>query len=194
MYLKELDLKDGVKCTCEVCNGTGVFKGYSEKDDIGVLCHYCNGKGYNTVYSKMDSHDIMLVEDEKTKIIYKVVDGIIEDSVTLFDKLQIRDDIKYVMYGIGKIVSTECLFAQGANEINLMSYKEFINGKYPLPLMRDTCPKFLSENYGNGEFDNDCKEGYMFDCEKFGTQECWKKFYGEAESIEEKQAVLEMIR
>ena len=112
MYLKELDLKDGVKCTCEVCNGTGVFKGYSEKDDIGVLCHYCNGKGYNTVYSKMDSHDIMLVEDEKTKIIYKVVDGIIEDSVTLFDKLQIRDDIKYVMYGIGKIVSTECLFAQ----------------------------------------------------------------------------------
>ena len=61
-------------------------------------------------------------------------------------------------------------------------------------MMQYTCPRQISQSYGNAEFDNDCEFGCFSDCKKFGTQECWKKFYGEAKTIEEKQNVLKKVR
>lgn len=191
MFLKELNLGHEVKCTCGACKGTGIYKGVAERDDLGVICSYCNGKGYYTLEL---NQNMQLVQDEKTGIVYRVNEGIIDGHVALFDKLQKRDDVNYVMYGTGRFFSPEYLFEHGASEINVIRYSEFLEGKLPLPMMQYTCPRQLSQRYGNAEFNNDCGWGSFSDCEKFGTQECWKKFYGDAETIAEKQNVLRKIR
>ena len=191
MFLKELNLGHETKCTCGSCKGTGIYKGFSEHDDLGVVCHYCNGKGY---YILELNENKQLVKDEKTGTVYKVSDGLIVGSVSLFNELQKRDDVNYVMYSTGRIFSPEYLFEHGASEINVIRYEEFIQGKLPLPMMQYTCPRQISQSYGNAEFDNDCGFGIFSDCKKFGTQECWNKFYGEAKTIEEKQNVLKKVR
>ena len=99
MYLKELDLGHEVKCTCGACDGTGIYKGGAERDDLGVICNCCNGPGYYVLKLKKN---MQLVQDEKNGIVYKVTDGIINGRVTLFSKLQKRDDVNYVMYGTGR--------------------------------------------------------------------------------------------
>ena len=191
MFLKELNLGHETKCTCAACDGTGIYKGFLEHDDLGVICNYCNGRGYYTL--KLDDN-MQLVQDEKNGIVYTVNEGIIDGCVTLFNGLQKRDDVNYVMYGTGRAFSPEYLFEHGASEINVIRYEEFIQGKLPLPMMQYTCPRQISQSYGNAEFDNDCMIGLISDCKKFGTQECWKKFYGEAQTIEEKQSVLRKVR
>ena len=70
-----------------------------------------------------------------------------------------RDDVNYVMYGTGRFFSPEYLFDHGASEINVIRYSEFLEGKLPLPMMQYTCPRQISQNYGNAEFDNDCMIG-----------------------------------
>ena len=136
---------------------------------------------------------MQLVQDEKTGIVYRVNEGIIDGHVALFNKLQKRDDVNYVMYGTGRFFSPEYLFEHGASEIDVIRYSEFLEGKLPLPMMQYTCPRQLSQSYGKAEFNNDCGWGSFSDCKKFGTQECWKKFYGDAETIAEKQNVLRKI-
>ena len=191
MFLKELNLGHETKCTCAACDGTGIYKGFLERDDLGVICNYCNGKGY---YILELNQNMQLVQDEKNGIVYTVNEGIIDGCVTLFNGLQKRDDVNYVMYGTGRAFSPEYLFEHGASEINVIRYSEFLEGKLPLPMMQYTCPRQISQNYGNAEFDNDCMIGLISDCKKFGTQECWEKFYGEAQTIEEKQNVLRKVR
>lgn len=191
MFLKELDLGHETKCTCESCKGTGIYKGSDEYDDLGVVCHCCNGKGYYTLEL---NESRQLVQDEKTGVVYEVSNGLIAGSVSLFDELQKRDDVNYVMYPTGIICSPEYLFEHGASEINVIRYEEFIQGKLPLPMMQYICPRRISQSYGNAEFDNDCGLVSSLDCKKFGTEECWNKFYGEAKTIEEKQNVLKKVR
>ena len=190
MYLKELDLGSIVKCTCMECEGTGIYKGICEKDDLGVICDSCNGRGY---YILESSEKTKLVQDEETGIVYKVSNGIISEYVTLFNELKKRDDVNYVMYGTGRLFSPKYLFKHGASEINVIRYSEFLEGKMPLPMVKYSCPRQISQNYGHEIFDNDCKIGYFSDCNKFGTKECWEKFYGEAKTTEEKQNVLKKI-
>ena len=191
MFLKELDLGHETKCTCGSCKGTGIYKGFAEHDDLGVLCYYCNGRGYYTLEL---NENMQLVQDEKTGTVYKVSDGLIVGSVSLFNELQKRDDVNYVMYSTGRDFSPKYLFEHGASEINVIRYEEFIQGKLPLPMMQYTCPRQISQSYGNAEFYNDCGFGCFSDCKKFGTRECWNKFYGEAKTIEEKQNVLKKVR
>lgn len=192
MFLKELNLGHEAKCTCESCKGTGLNKGWSERDDLAIICYNCNGKGYFTL--KLDE-SIQLVQDEKMGVIYEVNDGIVVGSVCLFDKLQKRDDVNYVVYGTGKTLSPKYLFEHGATKNNVISYEEFVEGKLPLPMMQMTCPKQISRWYGNGEFKNNCGiGGDASDCEKFETHGCWDKFYGEAKTVEEKQKVLRKLR
>lgn len=192
MYLKELDLGHETKCTCGACEGTGICKGFAEYDDLGVICERCKGKGYYTLEL---NENLQLVQDEKTGAVYKVNGGLIVDSVSLFNGLQKRDDVNYVMYSTGNACSPEYLFEHGANKINVIRYKEFIQGKLPLPMEQYTCPKKISYIYGDSKFDNDCiLLGSFSNCKKYGTQECWDKFYGEAKTVEEKQNVLKKIR
>ena len=189
--LEELALKRSIKCTCTNCNGTGIHVGTTKRNGLGIICYYCNGKGYNTLLLR---NNIGLVKDEEQNIGYEVKNGIIIGTIKLFDKLQIRDDVKYVMYSAGKNFSPNYLFEHGASEINIITYKEFINGALPLPMMQYTCPAKISLQYGKGEFFNDCDIGSFENCKKFGTQECWEKFYGKAKTIEEKQNVLKRVK
>lgn len=191
MYLKELDLGHETKCTCGACEGTGIYKGFAERDDLGVICNRCKGKGYYTLEL---NENLQLVQDEKTGVVYKVNGGLIVGSVSLFNGLQKRDDVNYVMYSTGNACSPKSLFEDGVSKINVIRYEEFIQGKLPLPMKQYYCPKKISDFYGDSKFDNDCKLGNFSDCKKYGTQECWDKFYGEAKTVEEKQNVLKKIR
>lgn len=191
MYLKELNLGHTVKCTCYSCEGTGIYKGISEHDDLGVICSSCNGKGYYALKLGKNTH---LVQDETTNVVYKVIDGIIVGFVTLFNGLQRRNDVNYVMYGTGRVFSPKYLFEHGASEINVIRYSEFLEGNLPLPMMQYTCPRQITQSYGREFFDNDCGLGCFSDCKKFGTQECWEKFYGKAKTIAEKQNVLRKVK
>lgn len=191
MFLKELELGHEAKCICGSCEGTGIYKGFAERDDLGVVCYHCNGKGYYTL--ELDEN-IQLVQDEKTKTIYEVNRGLIVGTVCLFNELKKRDDVNYVMYSTGRVFSPEYLFEHGASEINVIRYEEFMQEKLPLPMMKYTCPRQISQNYGNGNFDNDCEIGLFSECKKFGTQECWNKFYEGAKTIEEKQNVLKRVK
>ena len=191
MHLKKLDLGNKIKCTCGFCEGTGIYKGNAERDDLGVLCHDCNGKGYNNI--KLEEN-MQLVKDKKTGTIYKVEDGIIVGKIKLFKKLQKRDDVNYVMYATGKCFSPKYLFEHGASEINVISYEDFLQGNFPLPITQYTCPRQISQYYGKGEFYNDCANGTFSECKKFKTQECWDKFYGEAKTIDQKRKVLKKVR
>ena len=132
-----------------------------------------------------------LFKDENSGIVYIVKDGIIYEWITLFDKLQRRDDIKYVMYGTGRFFSPKYLFEHGASEVEVIRYSDFLKGKLPLPMMEYTCPRLISQKYGKGNFDNDC---LVYNCGKFGTSECWEKFYGDAKTVEEKQKVMKRCR
>lgn len=191
MYLRELELGKKTKCVCESCKGTGIFKGFAEKDDLGVICWNCNGKGYYTL--KLNDR-VQLVQDEKTGIVYEVKEGHIWCEVELFTKLQKRDDVNYVVYSTSRVFSPEYLFEHGASEINVITYKEFLKGEYPLPMMEYTCPRYLSQLYGHADFDNNCNIGTFESCRKYGSKECWNKFYGDAKTVKEKQKVMKKIK
>lgn len=117
MFLKELELGHETKCTCDSCKGTGIYKGPYEKDDLAVVCPDCNGRGYYTLEL---NENLQLVQDEKTGVTYKVNNGLIDGIVTLFNELQKRNDVNYVMYSTGNAFSPEYLFEHGATEINVI--------------------------------------------------------------------------
>ena len=188
MHLKELDLGQDIKCTCESCKGTGIYKGFTEHNDLGVVCMRCNGNGY---YILKLEENTKLCQDEKTGSVFTVNDGLIVGEVKLFDKLQTRNDVNYVIYSTGKILSPEYLFEQGASYDEIIRYEEFRQGKLPLRITQYICPGELSQNYGIPRFDNDCHIFSYLKCEKYGTQECWDLFYGDAKTREEKQKARE---
>ena len=193
MTLDELNLGKKVRCVCGSCDGTGIYKGFLERDDLGVICQSCNGTG-NYVLNIRDN--MQLVRDNTNGVVYLVKDGIISHTIELFEELNRRDDVNYVMYGTSRYFSPTWLFEHGASEINVIRYEEFLNGALPLPMREYTCPGYLSQNYGDSSFENDCfgHGAHSFsDCSLYGKMECWAKFYGDAKTIEEKQAVLRMI-
>lgn len=197
MYLKKLKLGNEAKCICEACNGTGLYVGFTERNGLAVICNACNGKGYYTLEL---NESRQLVQDEKNGVVYKVNDGIITDRIRLFDKLQRRDDVKYVMYGTGRVLSPEYLFEHGANEINVISYNNFLKGEFPIPAMQYTCPAELAQSYEDSSFDDSicmkfCGFNSLFsDCKNYGSEECWNKFYGNAKTIKEKQKRLKNMK
>ena len=42
MFLKNLNLENEIKCTCELCDGTGIDVNRSGIDGLAVICR-CNG-------------------------------------------------------------------------------------------------------------------------------------------------------
>ena len=191
MYLKELDFGKEVKCDCKDCSGTGVYKGWREQRDLGVVCNKCNGRGY---YVLSLNEKVQLAKDEKTGIVYEVINDEICGTVKLFNGLKQRGDVKYVMYGTGFTFCPEYLFEHGANEINLISYKEFLNGELPLPMTKYVCPRYIEAYYENKNYSNDCPTCMSTtECEYWGKTKCWDEFYGDAETIEEKREVLKKL-
>ena len=192
MILKELNLGKRVRCTCGSCEGTGIYKGFLEGEDLGVICSSCNGTGYYILNMK---DNMQLVMDEERNIIYVVENGIVSYPVELFKELKRRDDVNYVMYGTGRNFSTSWLFKHYASEINVITYEEFLNGYLPLPMRQYTCPRQISQDYGDGSFKYECHKCHSLfsECPNYGKMDCWNAFYEDAKTIEEKQAVLRMV-
>ena len=190
MSFKEIKLGKKVKCNCSNCKGTGIDKNWTEKEDIGAICGHCNGKGYE-ILELLKGDKILYDIDNNLFLLTN--GGAILDIIEPFVGLQKRDDINYVMYPNTRVATHAALYRLGATEINLIPYKEFLKGKYPLPMMKYYCPGMLSQNFGNHSFDNNCPLCDFVDCKKFGQKECWDLFYGEAETYIERQRVLKKM-
>lgn len=191
MILSELNARE-IKCTCGSCEGTGVFKGFAEKDRLAVVCTRCNGRGY---YTQKANNRISFVKDEKKGVVYIVKDGIISHNVSLFTKLAKRNDVEYVMYATGRVMSAEDEIRNGNLNFQIIRYKDFLEGKLPLPAAGKTCPRQFMAMYGKEDFENDCIPcGFYQDCEKFFTNECWAKFYEGAINSEERQNLLKRVQ
>lgn len=190
MFLKNLNLGNEIKCTCELCDGTGIDVNRSGIDGIAVICR-CNGRGY---YTLKLNEGMQLVQDEQTGVIYKVNNGIIDGFVTLFNELKKRDDVNYVMYSTVEPIKYLLGMFGGVSEPWAIRYSEFLKGKLPLPLKGGNCPKNISEDYGKSEFViGRCLYTPSLACNKYYTLECWEEFYGEAKTNEEKQKVLKKL-
>ena len=188
--LKYLDLGKEVKCVCESCNGTGVNVVDAKRDGLAIICSGCNGKGY---YIEKFENGVRLMRDLLAgNVYYKVkieFDKMIGERVKLFDKLILRDDVEYVMYTLHRMYYPEYLLEDDLDEIKVVRYSEFINGKYPLPIMQYTCPHLVDDKYcieGLCERDTSC-------CKKFGSHECWDKFYGDAKTIEQRREKMKSL-
>lgn len=181
-----------IKYVCDICKGTGIYKGCAEKEGLGVVCRICYGKGYHTLQLKPTDE---VLRDDKSEMLYIVNNEKIRLKIREFNSLNIRDDIKYVVFYTGRIFSPEFLFKKGADEVNVIRYSKFIEGDLPLPLQKYTCPQQFSRNYYLSEtFKNDCINGLIEKCKKYGKNDCWEKFYGDAKTNKEKQKVLKMMR
>ncbi len=65
---------------------------------------------------------------------------------------------------------------------------KFKNDIMPLPMEKYNCPYQIT----SGSFADDCNSDFVHWL-KYGTGECWDKFYGETKTAGEKQNVLRKI-
>ena len=71
MFLKDLNIVNEIKCTCNSCNGTGIYKNKRRK--LESLCDYCFGKGY---IEHKANEKIRLIKDEDNKVVYEIENGV----------------------------------------------------------------------------------------------------------------------
>ena len=193
IVLKELKINDRIKCHCNVCNGKGVVTYPYVNAHLGVICRLCNGSGFN--YLDLGENET-LVLDIATGSNYKLTNGIIDCIVYLFKGYIKDDEINYVMYHNSisssyseKLKDIKDYYAFGVSRDEIISYKKFLDGRLPLPMEKYNCPYQIT----SGSFDDDCNSDFVH-CLKYGTGECWDKFYGEARVAGEKQEVLRRIK
>lgn len=174
MNLKDLELGDTITCKCKECCGTGIYKGFAQKEDLAILCSHCSGRGFTVLELEIGQK---LVQDEANGIVYLVENGVIISIIEVFDKIKERKDVNYVIYtNRATSLSPDYLFENGESEVNVIRYEEFLKGVLPLPMMKYTCPRWISQSFGKSKFDNDCGIGTFTSCKKFGKSECWDKF------------------
>ena len=193
MVLKDVNLGHEVKCTCELCRGTGIYKGQNDQDGLAVVCVFCNGEGYYTL--KLNK-EVQLVKEEQTGVIYKVKGGMIDKPVELFHGRKKRDDVSYVMYGTDHLATMSAYLEKGATKDNIIKYQDFLDGMLPIPMSELVCPQQFMQYYGRESFFDDCPPeiGSFSECDKHGTEECWDRFYGNAATPDEIQAVLRKVK
>ena len=189
MQLEEINIGNEVKYECNECKGTGIHKGWAEGDDLGTVCPSCNGAGYKILKI---NNNIKLIQDINTKTIYVGDNNTILGVFNPFNEIKKRKDVNYVAYATGKYLTPNFLFKRGIDETNIIKYEDFLKGKLPLPIMHTTCPKEFVLIYGDVSFDNECPNTNY--CSKYGTTECWDKFYENKKTSEEKQKILKRIR
>lgn len=89
MFLKDLNIVNEIKCTCNSCNGTGIYKNKRRK--LESLCDYCFGKGYIELKA---NEKIILIKDEENNVVYEIENGVIIGSLELFEKLRDRNVLR----------------------------------------------------------------------------------------------------
>lgn len=138
---------------CEVCKGTGLYKGMAERDGIAVVCHTCKGTG--KVYRAIKYEE--------------------------FTEREVRPDVKRVIQtnpGICVGVTSETDDRFGG-----MTYKEWLAGKAFQPGMEmrlHVCPAwwYQSVNYDLKPQWDECNRcGLFFNCKQFENKaDCWKRW------------------
>ena len=186
MSLKELKLGKAVKCTCDLCRGTGLNRPNINEAKIGFICSNCNGRGY-TILNLEDNLD--LFQDSASGAIYLVKDAMIEKRVELFNGLEIRSGIDYVTYLPNRGQQLEDLEAT-----SIIPYERFVSGEYPLPNEKDNCPRKFTSLYGSHVFENGCTTEDCKKCKKYESGDCWDAFYGNAITPDELQHVLRKVK
>lgn len=194
MILGKFDLGKEIKLVCKDCNGTGLARNYiRNKDHLAGICDKCIGKGY-VVYIDTENKTIRRHKNNDIICYIKDNDKGKEEKVELFQKLNVLDNIDYVIFINSNIYSLEALRNYGANEINIIRYSEFLDGMIPLPCMTVYCPKEFSRIYGQGGFDEVCRIPEVLDCGNAKKRNCWDVYYGNAKTIKERQAILKLGR
>ena len=187
--LNELDMKEDIKKVCPSCHGTGIYVGTMLQSELGVLCSECHGKGYSFI--KINPQ-VKLIEENG--VVYEVVNNLKIGTINLFHELESVEGIKYVIYGHGGLFTLNFLLSNGITSPYVITYEEFLNGGIPLPIEEYTCPRQITQNPPKDRFDNNCGAGCYSDCENFGKDTCWNKFYENNTSIEDKLNILKRIK
>ena len=149
-------MKKTITIECGSCQGTGLYKGMSERDNCAVVCYSCKGTGkvdftYNEFEGRKRRTDIKRVFKKSCGYIHSD-----QDTITREGK--------------------EIKFTEGG-----CTYEEWLNGVDPKPVKSLYCP-YIWDNKGAGnEPLKDCREhckgfGSISDCEIYHQkEECWAK-------------------
>ena len=165
-----IDVND-VKEVCRYCNGTGVIKFPSTIEGLGTICSCCRGRGY----IKVDSTIIASICEQEPNV-YRLrrISGDIR-SVNVFTRKVVDDSIKYVAFPNNGILGTGRSWYEGGFELGkVITYEEYLEGKYPLPDESILCPKTLGNYPFDGLNDTNCS----FECTNEQRSKCWQEFYG----------------
>jgi hypothetical protein len=196
IFVNRLHVGEMFKCDCEYCLGTGILE--SDIKNIGIICDECNGSGYEYRVMRKKYY---VAKNLDTGTLYYVIKGVIKHKANPFIALKETKGIDYVMYKNfalsyykDSLISAKDFFKIGITHDELISYHKFLNGRLPLPMKKYDCPYHISDD----PIDDECANNNWFNgynhCSKFGTEECWDKFYGEARVAGEKQKVLRKYR
>lgn len=171
IVLKSIDDKN-IKCTCEICDGSGIEVIEKTK---GVICSNCSGKGY--YFYQLESHE-QFFQDYQSQNMYIVEDGIIKEYINVkpFKGLKILDNVVDIMiknkYN-GKVS-------------NSFSYKDFLKGYLPRLYSEYGCPSEFLNQYNELDFCEKCQKCNTINgcsrCDKYENRdECWEAFYNFSE-------------
>ena len=139
---------------CQSCGGTGLYVGMAERDGAAVVCHVCKGTGkyhhkftYLPFTGRAERGDVRRVFQSGCGYVHCADDTTDKEGV----------EIKFSQAGA--------------------TYKEWLNGKKPLPLKTLYCPLQWSGQMWSGPY---CKENYIgmiTSCKnRCNMAECWKLY------------------
>lgn len=168
---------------CRYCNGAGIVK-YSN-DEVGTICSCCRGKGYcvidkDNIISISRAIDISNEEVYRLKTIHNMI-----RTIYPYNRIPLLKGINYIAFANEGILGTARQWYVGDYEDGkVITYEEYLNGKYPLPDELSLCPDIL------GSYPFDVNKSCQLSCTNEQRQECWNKFYGCCNLKEEKQEVV----
>ena len=174
-----IDVND-VKEVCLYCKGAGIIKFSSTIEDLGTICSCCRGKGY----MKVDPTIIANICEQEPNVyrlrnIYRR-----SRNVQVFTGKVIDYNIQYVAFANRGTLGSSRGCYEGDFELGkVITYKEYLEGKYPLPDESILCPKTLGNYPFDGLSDNNC----YLECTSNQKVKCWQEFYGD----DDKQEVLD---
>ena len=160
-----------VKEVCMYCHGTGIVKFPSKIEGLGTICSCCRGKGY----LKVDPTIIASICEQEPNV-YRLR-NIYRNSrhIQVFNGKVIDNNIKYVAFANrGTLGSSRGWYEGDLESIQVITYEDYLQGKYPLPDESVLCPETLGKYPFDGLSDINCS----FECTKEQRSKCWQEFYG----------------
>lgn len=174
-----LDLNN-IKEDCRYCRGTGLIM--YPKDNVGIICSCCRGLGYlmldsTNIVSVTRKPDLLFGDVYRLRTIHNMI-----RTIYIYKGIVLVKGIKYVAFANDGLLGTVKGSYEGLGlDGNFISYNEYLAGKFPLPDEKVLCPN----NFYDYPFDSD-KECSLV-CNSEQRSKCWHEFYGECNSILEKQ-------